>query len=142
TFQPSIPITIDPNAGDDTNQPGSLFVGSWTGVVSSRFFASAQYSQKTSHPRFGGTSTAIVDSPILTIGRVSPGGQHFNAPYFDRTDPEDRDNRQCTGSVAYFASSPSWGTHDVKVGVERFTSIQRGGNSQSSTGYIINTDYL
>ncbi|MDP1572215.1 MAG: TonB-dependent receptor [Vicinamibacterales bacterium] len=141
TRQPSLPFTIDPNAGDDTEQPGTLFVGRWSGVVSNQFFATAQYSQKTNHPRFGGTSTAFADSPMLTIGRVAPRSQHFNAPYFDRTDPEDRDNRQFTGSVAYFASSPSWGTHDVKAGVEHFTSVFRGGNSQSATGFIVNTDY-
>jgi outer membrane receptor protein involved in Fe transport len=138
----SIPQTIDPNAPDSVQQPGSLFVTNWNGVVANRFFATAQYSRKENHPRYGNTSTDIVDSPILTIGRVSPGGLHFNAPYFDRTDPEDRDNYQMTGSLAWLASSPRWGTHDVKTGFERFMAIGRGGNSQSSTGYIFNTDYL
>ena len=47
-----------------------------------------------------------------------------------------------TGSVAWFASHPQWGTHDLKGGFERFVAIGRGGNSQSSTGFIFNTDYL
>jgi outer membrane receptor protein involved in Fe transport len=140
--RPSIPQTIDPNAADNVDQPGSLLVANWNGVVAKRFFATAQYSQKENHPRFGNTSTALVDSPFLTIGRVSPGGLHFNAPYFDRTDPEDRDNYQLTGSLAWLTSTPTWGTHDVKTGVEHFVSIGVGGNSQSSTGFIFNTDYL
>jgi hypothetical protein len=140
-FAPSLPITIDPTAGDRTDTPGNLFVSNWDGVLANRFFATAQYSRKTNHPRFGNTSTRLQDSPFLTIGRVSPGGLHFGPAYFDRTDPEDRDNNQLTGSVSYFGSRPGLGTHDVKAGVEMFSLILRGGNSQSSTGYLFNTDY-
>jgi hypothetical protein len=140
--RPSLPQTIDPNASDNVDQPGSLLSANWNGVVARQFFATAQYSRKTNHPRFGNSSTALIDSPFLTIGRVSPSNLHFNAPYFDRTDPEDRDNSQVTGSLAWFASHPSWGTHDVKGGFEWFEALGRGGNSQSSTGYIFNTDYL
>ena len=140
-FAPSLPITIDPTAGDHTDTPGNLFVGNWDGVLANRFFATAQYSRKTNHPRFGNTSTRLQDSPFLTIGRVSPGGLHFGPAYFDRTDPEDRDNNQLTGSVSYFGSRPGFGTHDVKAGVELFSLVLRGGNSQSSTGYLFNTDF-
>jgi outer membrane receptor protein involved in Fe transport len=140
--RPSLPMTIDPNAPDRVEQPGSLFVTNWNGVVARRIFATAQYSQKANHPRFGNSSTAIADSPFLTIGRVAPGGLHFNAPYFDRSDPEDRDNYQVSGSMAWLLSAPRWGSHDLKGGVEHFVAIGRGGNSQSSTGYIFNTDYL
>src|SRR5687767_3835132 len=140
-FAPSLPITIDPTAGDRTDTPGHLFATNWNGVVADRFFATAQYSRKANHPRFGNTSTRLEDSPFLTIGRVSPGGLHFGPAYFDRTDPEDRDNNQLTGSVSYFGSKPGWGTHDVKAGAEMFSLVLRGGNSQSSTGYLFNTDF-
>jgi outer membrane receptor protein involved in Fe transport len=140
----SIPISIDPNTSDDVDQSGDLAVVNWNGVVAKRFFATAQYSRKTNHPRFGNRSTNIVDSPFMTIGRLTgiPGGQQYSSPYFDRTDPEDRDSHQLTGSISWFKSDARYGTHDVKVGFERFNSIGRGGNSQSSTGYIFNTDYL
>jgi outer membrane receptor protein involved in Fe transport len=140
-FAPSLPITIDPTAGDQTDIPGHLFVSNWNGVLANRFFATAQYSRKVNHPRFGNTSTRLQDSPFLTIGRVSPPGLHFGPRYFDRTDPEDRDNNQLTGSLSYFGSRPGFGTHDVKAGVELFSLVLRGGNSQSSTGYLFNTDY-
>jgi outer membrane receptor protein involved in Fe transport len=138
---PSLPITIDPTAGDRTETPGHLLVTNWNGVLATRFFATAQYSRKANHPRFGNTGTRLQDSPFLTIGRVSPGGLHFGPAYFDRTDPEDRDNNQLTGSVSYFGSRPGFGTHDVKAGVEVFSLVLRGGNSQSSTGYLFNTDF-
>ena len=140
-FAPSLPITIDATAGDETSTPGHLLVSNWNGVMANRFFATAQYSRKANHPRFGNTSTRLQDSPFLTIGRVSPGGLHFGPAYFDRTDPEDRDNNQLTGSVSYFGSRPGWGTHDLKGGVEMFSLVLRGGNSQSSTGYLFNTDF-
>jgi hypothetical protein len=140
-FAPSLPITIDGTAGDNTNTPGDLLAANWNGVVADRFFATAQYSRKTNHPRFGNTSTRLEDSPFLTIGRVSPGGLHYGPVYFDRTDPEDRDNNQLTGSLSYFGSRGGWGSHDVKAGFEVFSLILRGGNSQSSTGYLFNTDY-
>jgi len=138
---PSLPITIDPTASDGTSTPGNLFVGKWDGVMANRFFATAQYSRKINHPRFGNASTRLQDSPFLTIGRVSPAGLHFGPLYFDRTDPEDRDNNQLTGSVSYFGSRPGFGTHDVKAGAEVFSLVLRGGNSQSSTSYLFNTDY-
>ncbi len=138
---PSLPITIDPTAGDRTNTPGNLVSANWNGVVADRFFATAQYSRKQNHPRFGNTSTRLEDSPFLTIGRVSPGGLHFGPAYFDRTDPEDRDNNQLTGSVSYFGSRAGFGSHDVKAGFEVFSLVLRGGNSQSSTGYLFNTDF-
>jgi hypothetical protein len=140
-FAPSIPITIDPTAGDPTETPGNLFAANWNGVLANRFFATAQYSRKEFHPRFGNTSTRLQDSPFLTIGRVSPAGLHFGPLYFDRTDPEDRDNNQLTGSVSYFASPAGWGSHDLKAGFEVFSLVLRGGNSQSSTGYLFNTDF-
>ena len=140
--RPSLPFTIDPNAPDNVDQPGSVLVANWQGVVGKRFFATAQYSAKENHPRYGNTSTNIADSPFLSLGRVSPGGTHFNAPYFDRTDAEDRDNYQVTGSLAWLVSTPRVGTHDIKTGAEYFVAIGIGGNSQSSTGYIFNTDYL
>jgi len=121
-------FTVNPNrtATDTQDTPGSLFVANWNGVTRGKAFATAQYSQKANHPRFGNSSLALKDSPFLTIGRVSPSGLEFNAPYFDRNDPEDRDNRQLTGSVSYFASRPGFGSHDLKAGVEWFDLIWRG----------------
>jgi hypothetical protein len=63
----------------------------------------------------------------------------YNAPYFDASDPENRNNKQLTGSV-----SNSWklgGRHETKVGYEWFRSQRTGGNSQSSTSYVFNADF-
>ena len=112
-------------------------------MLNAKTFATFQVSQK----RFGfrnngGGSSDIQDSPFFSVGETAPGGLHYNAPYFDETDPEDRNNRQVTGSVSYFLSSPTIGSHDLKGGVEWFRSTNTGGNSQTSTGYVFEADYL
>ena len=103
-------------------------------------FASLQYSQKTfQFKNFGGTSSRIQDSPFLTL-TLSPFS-HFGQPYFDATDPENRDNRQWAGSLNYYLSTAKLGTHDLKIGGEWFTSISKGGNSQSPTDFVFYADY-
>jgi outer membrane receptor for ferrienterochelin and colicin len=134
--------SIDPATLVSRTLPNDLFVGNYNGVLSSNLFVEAQFSQKNQGFRgTGGTSTEIVDSPFMSLGLTGlPAGRHFNAPYFDSNDPEDRNNRQYTASLSYFMSTASWGRHDLKVGGENFTSWRTGGNSQSSTGYVFFSD--
>jgi hypothetical protein len=125
--------------------PNRLFAVNYNGAVTPRLFATLQYSQK--HQSFrnnGGTSTDIMDSPFRTIGANAgvPATMIYQGPYFDANDPEQRNNRQITGSLAYLLSSPGYGTHELKGGAEHFVSSGIGGNSQSSTGYVFATDYL
>src|SRR6185295_10022334 len=105
----------------------------YNGVMSSKVFANFQWSKKDFGFRnTGGTSTALVDSPFITRGAVtgaSPNNRHFNAPYFDATDPEDRNNEQYAGSLSYFLTRRGTGRHDLKAGFEHFKSLRNGGNS-------------
>jgi hypothetical protein len=123
--------------------PQRIGVVNWNGVLSSRIFANAQYSRKYfGFRKAGGTSTDIRDSPFRSRGAGLPSGRLWNAPYFDATDPEDRNNDQITGSVSYFLSTRTTGSHDIKGGWERYNATNRGGNSQTSTGYVFWTPYL
>ena len=141
--QPALPVSIDPATFTTPSTPNRLFAASWRGVLAPRTFATAQYSQKSwKLENAGGSSTAIVDSPFLTRGTLGvPGGLQYNGPYWDSTDPEQRNNRQLTASVAQMFSSPRAGTHEVKAGFEHFVSTRVGGNSQTATGYVFQTDY-
>jgi hypothetical protein len=135
------------DAGTLTNRelPNSLFVTNYNGSVTPMLFATLQYSQKQQGFRHnGGTSSDIVRSPFLTLGATPgvPGGLRYNAPVLDATDPEDRNNRQVTGSLTYLLDSPQYGSHELKGGAEYFISTGIGGNSQSSTGAIFAADYL
>ena len=67
----------------------------------------------------------------LAVHLASAARAIYNAPYFDATDPEDRNNRQLTGSVTNYWNAG--GRHETKGGYEWFRSQRTGGNSQSST---------
>jgi outer membrane receptor protein involved in Fe transport len=119
--------------------PNDLLVGRYSGVLGTAAFVEAQYSEKNFGFRnSGGSSTDIRDSPITCVSFAC----HYNAPYFDSTDPEDRNNEQISGSLSYFLDTASLGSHNLKIGGERFDNIRTGGNSQSSTGFTFGTDFL
>jgi len=133
----TFPFSIDPNILEFPSFPNTRFVAGWRGVLGSRAFAEAQYSQKKFGFRgSGGTSTNIIDSPFITLTQELA---HYNAPYFDATDPEDRDNRQITGNVSWQLDAR--GRHDLKTGAEWYRATNTGGNSQSSTGYVYIADF-
>jgi hypothetical protein len=134
---PAFGFTIDPAAIMRPEYPLSQVVVNYRGPLGSSIFAEVQYSAKRSGFRnAGGTSADIFDSPIINSNPLGA----YNAPYFDASDPEDRDNRQVAGRVS--RSFSRWGRHDVRAGAEFFTSTNRGGNSQTATGYVFNAEYL
>jgi carboxypeptidase family protein len=140
----SHPNSIDPLALTKPITANRLAVATWRGVVANRAFATAQYSQKTWQVRNnGGTSTDIHDSPFLSRGTTPGvvGNAEYSAPYFDSTDPDGRNNRQATATISYLLGHQGLGSHEVKHGVEYFVSTRKTGNSQTSTGYIFQTDY-
>lgn len=123
--------------------PNRLFVAGYNAPLSSRVFASVQWSTK--RQRFennGGSGTALTDSPFQTLGATVPGGFFYNAPYLDATDPESRNNQQLTGTISTLLPTSRAGSHDVRVGGEYFVATGIGGNSQSPTGRVYVTDYL
>jgi hypothetical protein len=87
-------------------------------------------------PAFNSNTLATID-PNTTQSQTAV----YNGPYFDATDPEDRNNWQTAGSLSYFLASPRAGSHDIKGGFEVFQSQRTGGNSQSSTSYVFDADY-
>ena len=126
----------------NAKEPNRGYSAFYSGVLSSTIFAEARWSRKTfSFVNSGGTSTNIVDSPIRTLGKGGVTSGVFNAPYFDSTDPEDRNNQQIYGALSYFLSTPRVGTHEIKGGYEHFVDTRTGGNSQTSTNYVFYTPY-
>ena len=137
--EPVFPFSIDPAAIISPSLPSELVAANYNGVLARRLFATAQASRKTFKVRgVGGTSTDLVDSPFLTLTQAFG---HYNAPYFDATDPQERNNAQVAGSLSYFLPTNDAGWHDIKGGLEHFVSTMRGGNSQSATNYVFHADY-
>jgi outer membrane receptor for ferrienterochelin and colicin len=137
--------SLDPSVLVTETIPNSLFVTTYNGLVSRKYFATLQYSQKKfKFVNAGGTKTEIAASPFRTRG-VTPGvpaSLHYAAPFFSSLDPEERNNKQFTGSMSYTLSTKATGTHDIKGGGEYYRATHTGGNSQSSTNYVFQTDYL
>jgi hypothetical protein len=137
-------LSLDTTVLVDAIQPNKLFVANYNGVFGSRVLINGQYSRKDWSVQLGGASTALLDSPFRARG-VATGtasGQHYHAPFFSALDPEDRNNNQYSGSISYFLTTRSAGTHNLKAGGESFTSSRVGGNSQSATNYVFLADYL
>ncbi len=146
TDAPSInrEFSIDDKTLVNPSNPTDLIVGRYDGVLSPHLFLEAQFSRKTfKFVDSGGTGSDIArNSPILALGLSDvPQFSHYNAPYFDAGDPEERNNRQFSAALSYFAST-GVGRHDIKVGGEHYTSTNTGGNSQSPTGYVFDADPL
>jgi hypothetical protein len=143
-FAVSHPNSIDARALTKPTTNNRLGVATWRGVIAQRAFATAQYSQKYWQVgNNGGTSTDILESPFLTRGTTAgvPANLEYSSPYFDSTDPDGRHNRQATASISYLLGHRGTGSHELKSGVEYFVSTRKTGNSQTSTGYIFQTDY-
>jgi hypothetical protein len=142
--QTPLGIAIEASTLVHPTYPTDLIVGTYNGVLTPNLFASLQYSRKKfQFAGYGGTGKDIqLDSPRICWTFPGAGaGCEFGQPYFDATDPEDRDNNQWAGSLNYFIGTQKVGSHDIKAGFEVFTSISRGGNSQSSTDFTFYQDY-
>lgn len=131
---------IDPATLITRQTANNTFGANYRGILGSNVFVEAAYSQR--HFAFlnaGGSSTAMVDSPYFTLTQ-NGGNWSYNAPYFDATDPEDRNNRQFTANVSHSVSK--FGRHEIKGGWEWYRSQRTGGNSQSATGYVYVADFV
>jgi Carboxypeptidase regulatory-like domain/TonB-dependent Receptor Plug Domain len=137
--EPVLSFSIDRSTLISPSTPNHLAVISYNGALSAHVAATAQYSQKHFETRgVGGTSTSILDSPFLT----RTGSQYqYNAPLFDASDPEHRNNRQLSASLTYFFSDHRFGSHEMKTGYEDFADTRVGANSQTSTGYVFMSNF-
>jgi hypothetical protein len=130
-------LLIDPNSQTNRENPNWYAYANYRGILKSDLLAEAQYSERRYEFKGdGGTSKEIVDSPFVGTCQCA----FYNAPYFDATDPEQRNNRQLTGNLTNYWNGS--GRHETKYGYEFFRSQRTGGNSQSSTGYVFWVDHL
>jgi hypothetical protein len=132
------PMTLSA-VGTNSVRENRGYTAFYSGVLATNVFAEARYSKKHFGFRgLGGTLTDIVNSPFRSSTRFTgdTAAGTFNAPYFDATDPEDRNNKQAAASLSYFLSTPRLGSHDIKGGYEQFIDERTGGNSQTATSYV------
>ena len=145
----SFSFSATPDTLRTRTDPNELKVGRYSGVLTPSLFAELQVSEKiftfmNSHgldaSNVPGSQSFIDNSPFFDF--FGNFGRHYNAPYFDGSDPEDRANEQVAASLSFFADSATGGSHDLKVGFEDFTSFRTGGNSQTPTDWVMSADVL
>jgi hypothetical protein len=140
-----VPFTFTAESTGVVNpeEPASVFVGSYNGVFTPNFIGSLLYSQKKfAFHNYGGTDPNIVSgSPIFSAATGNEPFLHYSAPYFDATDPEDRDNKDLAGSLSYYFSAGKLGNHDIKAGFDIYQTIHTGGNSQTPSNFVFYADY-
>ena len=137
--RPSFAFTIDRFGTGTRLLPNWFGYGNYRGILRNDLLVEAQFSQrKFQFQDSGGSLTDIVNSPIITLSQTLG---HYNAQYFDATDPENRNNQQLTGNLTYFRNTERAGRHELKLGYEWFRSQRTGGNSHSATGYVFDADY-
>lgn len=139
--QPAFSFSATPDTIRTRMDPSKLEVARYLGSLTDNLFAEVQWSKKTFTFQNSNLDNGLEESSPFLSNTTSPF-VHYHAPYFDGTDPEDRDNQQITGSLSWFADTEKLGSHDVKFGVEDFTSKRTGGNSQSPTDFVFQTDPL
>jgi outer membrane receptor protein involved in Fe transport len=136
--RPTFSFSIDPFTVGNRTLPNWYSFINYRGVLRNNLLVEGQFSnRKFGFRDSGGSSTSIIDSPFITLTQDLA---HYNAQYFDATDPENRNNQQITGNVTYFAEGA--GRHEIKGGYEFFRSQRTGGNSQSPTGFVFDADWL
>ena len=135
-----------PRASGDSRIPSNRRASSsasYNGVFTPALIGSLRYSEKKFQFKgSGGTNPDLVaGTPFFSDASGTQDFLHYHAPYFDATDPEDRNNQDFAGSLSYYVSAGKLGTHDLKVGVDIYKSIHSGGNSQSPTNFVFYADY-
>jgi hypothetical protein len=138
--RPSFDFSIDPSTLYTEQRPNWYAFGNYRGVFGSGLLAELQYTRRRF--RFegaGGRDSNLVNSPMFTAVELGFGAYHYNAPYFDANDVEQRNNQQLTGNLTGFVERG--GRHEIKGGYEFYQSQLAGGGGQSATGYVFYADY-
>jgi hypothetical protein len=122
--------------------PQDLFAANYTGIITNNFFVEGQYSKR--HFTFVGSGGDSRDYVNGTVVRDNVNYWYSNAPTFCGVcDPEKRDNEDWLVKGSWFATSDTFGSHDIVVGYDSFNDMRLSNNYQSGSNYVYwPTSYL
>jgi len=116
--------------------PNTFFVGNYSGVLTDNFFVEGQYSKKEF--AFVGSGSPYYDIIGGTLITDRARGTRYWSPTFRATPAgERRDIEVYTAKATYFLSSPSLGSHEIKLGYEDFNEVRAVNNYQNGSDYRI-----
>lgn len=116
--------------------PNTLLALNYNGVFTDRFFLEGQYNKKEF--QFLGSGSPYSDLIKGTLITDRARRSRYWSPTFRATPQgEGRDIEVFTAKGTYFLSTPSFGTHEFKVGYEDFNEVRAVNNYQNGSDYRI-----
>ncbi|MCP4251240.1 MAG: TonB-dependent receptor, partial [bacterium] len=116
--------------------PQDITTGNYTGIITSSFFAEAQYSE-----RFYEIATGFGGPPDLidgTLLRDRPSGRRFwSSTFCGSCEPEIRNNENWLAKGSYFLTTEAAGSHDLTFGYDNFSDIRFSVNHQSGSDFQV-----
>jgi hypothetical protein len=116
--------------------PNTLLAVNYNGVLTSRLFVEGQYNKKDF--AFVGSGSPYYDIIKGTLITDRARGTRYWSPTFRATpEGEQRDIEVYTAKLSYFWSTPSFGSHEMRVGYEDFNEVRAVNNYQNGSDYRI-----
>ncbi len=116
--------------------PNTFFVANYSGILTNNLFIEGQYSDKDF--AFVGSGSPYYDVIGGTLITDRARGTRYWSPTFRKTPQgEQRDITTYAGKATYFLSSPSLGSHEIKLGYEDFNEVRAVNNYQNGSDYRI-----
>lgn len=120
----------------DRETPQELWSANYSGLLTSNFVLTGQYSQrKFTFLHSGAPSTDLIAGTLL-IDR--PSGNRYHSPTFCGVcEPEKRNNKNWLLKGSYFLPDTSWGVHELAAGYDSFDDIRNADNHQSGSDFRV-----
>jgi hypothetical protein len=116
--------------------PNTMLAVNYSGVLTEKLFIEGQYSKKDF--AFLNSGSPYFDNIKGTLITDRARGTRYWSPTF-RASPggEQRDIEVYTLKGTYFLSTPSFGSHEIKVGYEDFNEVRKVNNYQNGSEFRI-----
>ncbi len=116
--------------------PQDIKSGNYTGIMTSSFFAEAQYSE-----RYYEIATGLGGPPDLIDGTLmrqrSTGRRFWSGTFCGSCEPEIRNNENYLAKGSYFLTTEGSGSHDITFGYDNFSDIRFSVNHQSGSDFQV-----
>jgi outer membrane receptor for ferrienterochelin and colicin len=128
--------SMDTNSLGTRKSPQDLSSLSYSGVISSKFFVEALWSNRNSASiGAGGKSQDLIAGTLLIDSLRNT--RYWSDTFCGVCSPERRDNENVNLKATYFLSSDRIGTHSMTFGYDNFNDIRSANNYQSGSNYRI-----
>jgi hypothetical protein len=120
------------------DQPQDLLSLNYNGVMGTKLFLEAQYSQRHFSANIGGNgSTDLIDGTLLIDRSRGGTGFRYWAQTFCVCNVDKRDNTEGLVKATYFLSTNRRGAHTMVFGYDHYNDHREANNHQSGSDYRI-----